>query len=422
MMAPALLQIGDEFSGTSEMLITFTVSIYIIGFGIGPLILAPLSEIYGRNLIYNVGNVLFTLFTALCGVSPNATALLIFRLLAGVFGGAPLTNGGGTISDLVPVNERGLIMSIFSLSMLIAPVVGPIAGGFLSQAANWRWIFWLLTILSGFTTIVCFVFLRETYGPVLLERKAARMRKETGNPHIQSANKSPLPLGQLFRQVITRPVEFLYKSPVSIVMALYMGLVYGIIYLLFTSFTQVFEDTYGFSQGVAGLCYVGLGLGCATQLFSGHYSDKLYMQLSQRNGVQRPEYRLLLLIPAALSLPVGLVIYGWTAEFKIHWIVPIIGTFFIGVGFSGSMTSVQTYLVDAFSSYSASALAANNVVRSIAGGVVPLAGPSMYGKLGLGWGNTLLGLLGLVFGLTPMYFYRYGGTKKEKKEEKEIPV
>ena len=131
------------------------------------------------------------------------------------------------------------------------------------------------------------------------------------------------------------------------------------------------------------------------------------------NSINR--YRLLLLIPAALSLPLGLIVYGWTAEFSIHWIVPIIGTFFIGVGFSGSMTSVQTYLVDAFTSYSASALAANNVVRSIAGGVVPLAGPSMYGKLGLGWGNTLLGLLALVFGLTPMYFYRYGGEKTTQK-------
>lgn len=106
-----------------------------------------MSEVYGRNLIYHVGNILFTLFTALCGLSPNSTALLIFRLIAGVFGGAPLTNGGGSIADLVPVTERGFIMSIFSLSMLIAPVIGPIVGGFLSQAANWRWIFWLLTML-----------------------------------------------------------------------------------------------------------------------------------------------------------------------------------------------------------------------------------------------------------------------------------
>lgn len=116
------------------------------------------------------------------------------------------------------------------------------------------------------------------------------MRKETGNPNIHGAGKSPLPLSTLLKNVISRPIEFLYKSPVSIVMALYMGLVYGIIYLLFTSFTQVFEDTYGFSQGIAGLCYVGLGLGCATQLVSGHYSDKLHVQLTQRNGVERAEY------------------------------------------------------------------------------------------------------------------------------------
>ncbi|PLN79778.1 MFS general substrate transporter [Aspergillus taichungensis] len=417
MMAPALLQIEDEFSSASSMVITFSVSIYIIGFGIGPLFLAPLSEVYGRNLIYHVGNILFTLFTALCGLSPNATALLIFRLIAGVFGGAPLTNGGGSIADLVPATERGFIMSIFSLSMLIAPVVGPIAGGFLSQAANWRWIFWLLTILSGITTIVSFICLRETFGPVLLERKAAKIRKETGNPNVEVVGRGGLSLGALLRQTLMRPITFLYKSAVSVVMAIYMGLVYGIIYLLFTSFTQVFQERYGFSQGFAGLCYIGLGLGCASQLFLGSYSDKIYTALTNRNGVERAEYRLLLLIPAALSLPIGLVIYGWTAEYTVHWIVPIIGTVFIGVGFSGSMTSVQTYLVDAFTAYSASALAANNVVRSIAGGVVPLAGPSMYGKLGLGWGNTLLGLLSLVFGLTPMYFYWFGEKPPKKGEE-----
>jgi MFS family permease len=80
----------------------------IIGFGLGPLVLAPLSEIYGRNKIYHGGNVLFTICTACCGISPNATSLLIFRLLSGVMGGAPLTNGGGTIADLIPSNERGL--------------------------------------------------------------------------------------------------------------------------------------------------------------------------------------------------------------------------------------------------------------------------------------------------------------------------
>ncbi|KAJ5788790.1 MFS general substrate transporter [Penicillium paradoxum] len=419
MMAPALLQIEAEFEGTSSMVMNFALSIYIIGFGIGPLILAPLSEIYGRNKIYHGGNVLFTICTACCGVAPNATSFLIFRFLSGLMGGGPLTNGGGTVADLIPVHERGFIMSVFSLSMLLAPILGPVGGGFLSEAVDWRWIFWLLTIMSGITAIVGFVFLRETYGPTLLEQKAAELRKQSGDPNIQSASKSPLPLQKLLVLAIMRPLRLLCTSPVSIAMALYMGLIFGIIYLLFTSYTVVFQERYGFSQGLAGLTYLGMGLGCTTQLFLGHCSDKIHTKLTERHGVERPEYHLLMLIPAAISLPIGLVIYGWTAQYHVHWIVPLIGTFFIGVGFSSSMTSVQTYLIGAFTAYSASALAANNVVRSLIGGVVPLSGPEMYGKLGLGWGNTMLALLALVFGLAPLWFYR---SKAPRNRTKTSPV
>ena len=193
--------------------------------------------------------------------------------------------------------------------MLLAPVLGPVIGGFLSQAADWRWIFWLLTILvcsqvfhdslwfsnqfyypqSGITAIVGFVFLRETYGPTLLERKAAKLRKASGNPHIQSASKSPLPFQQLVLLAIMRPMKLLCTSPVSIVMALYMGLIFGIIYLLFTSYTVVFQEKYGFSQGIAGLTYLGMGLGCATQLLMGVYSDKIHTKLTERHGVERAE-------------------------------------------------------------------------------------------------------------------------------------
>jgi uncharacterized membrane protein len=133
------------------------------------------------------------------------------------------------------------------------------------------------------------LFLRETYGPTLLEWKAAQLRKESGNPHIQSASKSHLPLQQLILLAIMRPMTLLCTSPVSIVLALYMGLIYGVIYLLFTSYTVVFQQTYGFSQGIAGLSYVGMGLGCATQLFLGYYSDKIHTRLTKRHGMERAE-------------------------------------------------------------------------------------------------------------------------------------
>lgn len=107
-MTPSLLSIQEDSPEATKSLLSFSVSIYIIGFGLGPLILAPLSEIYGRNVVYHVSNILFTIFTSLCGLSPSIGALLAFRLIAGFFGGAPLTNGGGTIADIVPVEKRGL--------------------------------------------------------------------------------------------------------------------------------------------------------------------------------------------------------------------------------------------------------------------------------------------------------------------------
>ncbi|KAJ5675650.1 MFS general substrate transporter [Penicillium macrosclerotiorum] len=407
-MSPALLAIGKDFPGTSNTLLSFTVSIYIIGFGLGPLILAPLSEVYGRNVIYHVSNIMFTLFTACCGLSPNIGALLAFRVAAGFFGGAPLTNGGGTIADLVPAQERGFIMSIFSASMLIGPVLGPVVGGFLAQAKGWRWIFWALTILSGCTTIVAFIFLRETYGPVLLERKAARLRKETGDSLYQVEGKSAKSLRQLLLVAVTRPVRMLV-NPIILGTSLYMAVMYGIIYLLFTTFSIVFQNEYGFKEGIAGLAYLGLGVGSALGMaIFGCYSDRINAQLAAKHGSAKPEYRLPPLIPSALAMPIGLVLYGWTAQYHLHWIVSIIGTGFCGFSLMGCFAAIQTYLVDSFTIYASSALAANSLVRSIAGGLVPLGGLGLYDRIGLGWGNTLLAFLSILFGFSPVIFYKYG--------------
>ncbi|KZF20970.1 MFS general substrate transporter [Xylona heveae TC161] len=409
MMAAGLVQIEEDFKNAGVMFITFSVSIYIIGFGLGPLALAPLSEVYGRNIIYHIGNIMFTGFTVGCGASPNAGSLFTFRLLSGIVGGVPLTNAGGTISDIVPVNRRGSIMTLFTLCMLVGPVIGPTVGGFLSEAAGWRWIFWLLTIMSGLATLFGLAFLRETYGPVLLERKAARLRKETGNPLLRGKGKIDLPYRQLLFRNLSRPTRMLIYSPVILGVSLYMALVYGVIYLLFTTFSVVFQKTYGFSEGIAGLSYLGTGVGMVIALFSmGWYSDAIHIRLTKKYGTELPEYRLAPLLPGTIALPIGLFIYGWTAQYKVHWIVPIIGTAFVGIATTGSFNTIQIYLVDAYTVHAASALAANSLVRSLAGGLVPLGGPSLYSNLGLGWGNSLLAFLAIFFAIFPLLFYKFG--------------
>ena len=107
------------------------------------------------------------------------------------------------------------------------------------------------------------------------------------------------------------------------------------------------------------------------------------------------------MLPGSAMVPVGLLLYGWTAQSQVFWFVPLIGTFLIGFGVINVFTPVGTYLVDAFSDYAASVTAANTGFRSIGGALLPMAGPKLYDALDQGWGNTILaaislGLMGMI--------------------------
>ena len=122
----------------------------------------------------------------------------------------------------------------------------------------------------------------------------------------------------------------------------------------------------------------------------------------------KPKYRLLPMIPATIFISAGLFWYGWSAQAKTHWIVPILGNVLVGFGYLPVVLCIQTYLFDAYENYSASALAASTILRSLMGAVIPLAGRGMYAKMGLGWGNSLLAFITLAMLPLPWMFYRYG--------------
>ena len=169
-----------EFESQNVELASFVVSVYILGFAFGPMVVAPMSELYGRTPVYHVCNLLFVIFTVACAVSSNLNMLIAWRFFEGVFGSAPLTIGGGTIADIIVQEKRGGkwdlshlsphsanltrycppnsqskaiadltpgIMAIWAMGPLMGPVIGPVAGGFLSQAQGWRWVFWLIAIV-----------------------------------------------------------------------------------------------------------------------------------------------------------------------------------------------------------------------------------------------------------------------------------
>jgi multidrug resistance protein len=414
---PLVLQ---EFHSTSLEIATFVVSVYLIGFAAGPILLAPLSEIYGRVPVYHVCNIGFVAFSVACALAPSLNALIAFRFLAGLFGVAPITNGGGTVADMVPQKQRGTVLAIYSLGPLLGPIIGPIAGGFLSNAKGWRWNFWLLAIISGFITIVMFFVMKESYAPVLLQRKAERLRKETGNHLLRSKLDVGLSPSDFFKRSAIRPVKMFVYSPIVSIMALYTALTYAYLYVQFTTMTEVFQEQYHFSTALVGLSFIGLGVGSfiGVLIYSGTSdkytrrkaaeADKLAEEMGVEKKGMKPEYRLPLLPVGAVFIPIGLFIYGWTAQYKVHWIVPIIGTGFGGVGNILVFFSIQTYLVDAYTIYAASALASNTVIRSVAGAVLPLAGLKLYARLGYGWGNSLLAFIAILFLPVSFFLLKYG--------------
>ncbi|KAG9665996.1 MFS general substrate transporter, partial [Aureobasidium melanogenum] len=419
MFAPGVPDVLREFKETSVTLAAFVVSVFLLGFAVGPLIISPLSEIYGRRPVYIICNVGFIVFTVACAVAKSMSQLIVFRFFAGCFGVCPVTLAGASISDMIEREKRGGAMALYAMGPLLGPVIGPVAGAYLSSAEGWRWVFWLITIAYGAASILHFFVCKETYAPALLQSKTKKLQKETNNTELRPKLDDGLSARERMSHALIRPFKLLIFSPIVLFMSIYTAVVYAILYLLFTTFTFVFEEHYHFSPSNVGLSYIAIGIGMFIGLIlTGASSDRILKRLTAANAnVPKPEFRLPPLIACGIFMPIGLFIYGWTAQKHVQWAVPMLGTLFFGIGMMSCMICIQTYLVDGFTVYAASAIAANTLLRSIVGGLLPLAGLDMYNTLGLGWGNSLIGFVALALLPIPVAFYFYG-----EKVRKRFPV
>ncbi|KAI8167539.1 hypothetical protein KHU50_006469 [Colletotrichum sp. SAR 10_65] len=403
MIAPGMEYVVRDIHITSQTIGTLSVTIYLLGFALGPLIISSASEMHGRLIVYHICNVLFIAFIVGTALSKTVPQFLIFRVLSGIAGSAPMTIGGGTIADVIPSEHRGPAGALFALG----PLMGPEASCRLARVGAGHFGSWPSCVIS----LVALAFLRETHPNILLSRKADRLRRETGNQELRSKLDRRLTSSQILIGAFVRTGKLLLFSPIVLIMSLYVGLVFGLLYLLFTTITPIFQGVYGFKAELVGLAYLGIGIGELTSLVVfGTLSDRVSAWRTKSEGRSVPEHRLILMIWFAPVMTIGFFIYGWTAHYQVHWIAPIIGTFFIGFGAFFVILPAQIYLVDVFGSEAAaSALGANILLRCLFGAFLPLAGTKMYETLNYGWGNTLLGFLSLAFVPAPMFFYKYGG-------------
>ncbi|KAF8479662.1 MFS polyamine transporter [Russula ochroleuca] len=436
MIAPASGQLAEQFGIDSTVVLAMTTSVFVLGYAFGPLFLGPLSEIYGRSHVLQISNLWYLVWNIACGFARSKNMLIAFRFLAGLGGSAPLSIGGGVIGDLFDAEHRGQAIAIYSLAPLLGPALGPVAGAWIAQKSTWRWVFWSTSILDAAIQGFGVLFLKETYAPVLLERKAATIRKsmdeEKASAVVISTDATDRHWKAIFSKALVRPFKLFIYEPIVQLLGLYMAFLYGLLYLFLTTITSTFQDEYHQRVGIAGLHYLALGIGLVIpSQINARLMDRIYTLLKGRNGgVGKPEFRLLNLVPGTILLPIGLLITGWTTQRHVFWLWPDVGIVLVGAGTIVTYQSTQAYLIDAFTLHAASgaasaslssaficlhtflvitALAAATFLRSLAGFGFPLFAPTMYSALGYGKGDTILAAAAIALGCpAPWLFWFYG--------------
>ncbi|KAI7637083.1 MFS general substrate transporter, partial [Hortaea werneckii] len=434
-IASGISEPTQEYFGISnDQLLVLPISIYLIGYVIGPLVFAPLSESYGRKPVLIATFVVFTAFTLGTALAPTFAGLVIMRLLAGIGASTPISVIGGVYADIYNTRKaRGLVITIFMAGTTWGPLIGPIASGYVAPV-SWRWAYWVSLIVAG-ATWPFLILMPETYGPIVLKRKAKYLREKQGDANmVAPVELQKQDLRELVVVVLTRPIRMFLFEAIVTTTCLYLSVVYAIFYIFFQAYPIIFRGTYGFTSGQVGLTFLPIGVG--SMIAGGIYL--VWDSFLARSQAKTPapawthieEYiRLPLACLGGPLFVVSLFWLGWTARVFIHWIVPTLSALPFGLGFLLIFMGELNYLVDAYEVYAASAMGAASCSRSLFGVVLPFAAKPMYNDLGVAWACSLLGFLSLLMSAIPFVFIKFGDRiranskfcreLKQKKDEEE---
>jgi len=460
--------VTQAYYHTSEEVINLTVALFVVGFGLGPLVLAPVSELVGRKKIYLASMAGMCIFTIPCAVAPNAATLIAFRLVSGLFASAPPTNAAGTIADVWDANSRGMKMAVrrrrrpmstlalhiahadqrlpqhrsllwFCLPPLVsghrsevsfskvaeysrrAAVGGEseltrawVSGrtGYMTMYAGWKSMYWLIVAMSGALFFVVLFFYDETYAPTLLGRRAKRLRKETGDPSYATAQERlRRPASEIVFEALARPLLMLTTELIMICFTAYLCLIYALLYGFFFAYPIIFAKGHGFNAGQTGLTFFGILIGIvAVAVVACPVQERYYARKCAESptGQTAPESRLPLMMVNAVVLPVSLGIFAATSDPSTHWAGPLVAGVPFGFGLVGCYIAGNTYLVDVYSQYGASAMAAKTFARSMAGASVPLWIAYEYEHLGNRWAGAVFCFIAVGMAPIPFFFFKYG--------------
>lgn len=308
--------------------------------------------------------------------------------------------------------DRGKSIAVRSAVPLLGPALGPILGGLVVEKANWRWLFWILSAVEGVAMLFFIALLPETHAQTLLSRKAKLKRIETGQPYYTTWDLTSPTIGHRLKVALKRPIHMFFTQPIIQLISLIQAYSFGIVYINLSTFSSMWTQRYHERLAISGLHYLAIVTGYSIGLVIQSASfDYVYASLTRKHqGVTDPEYRAPVMIPGVVLMPLGLLLYGWSAKKRLFWLVTDIGIGMFGCGYIVTAGAASAYITDAFLSHTASAGAASRFVSSTFAFAFPIFAPKLYSTLGYGWGNTTLACLSVVIGFpTPFLLWKYGG-------------
>ncbi|KAI9682220.1 MAG: hypothetical protein M1817_000274 [Caeruleum heppii] len=417
----AVLQKAAEEFAVSDIVESLATGIFLIGFGFGALMAGPVSETIGRNPVYITTLAIYMVWIMASALAPNIAAQLAFRFLAGFFGATPLVCAGGSISDLWDPMERVYTFPVFANASFLGPILGPIVGGFIGESSKlgWRWTEWITLIMSGVTLILLVLFQPETYAPILLKWKASHLRDLTGDERFKAAVEIREDTFLLrLRHSLYRPFLLTLSEPIIMLVALYLSLIYIILFSFLNGHKFIFTDIHGFSGSQTGMAFLGIAIGlclCSLLVPAIYWLAKRRLgQVKAKGGVLAPEFRLWFAMLGAPAIPISIFWLGWTSYPSVSYWSPLAATILFGFGILTIFISTNQYIIDIYTIHAASALASVTCIRYVAAGVMVEVALPMYRNLGVRWTCTLLGALSVVMVPVPYAFWYWGRGIRER--------
>ncbi|KAI0078221.1 MFS general substrate transporter [Panus rudis PR-1116 ss-1] len=449
---PAIAQIENDLRASSGE-ISWSISLFILIQGGFPVFWSAFSEIYGRKKIYLVSFALGIVGCIVAATAKTIGVLIGMRCVQAAGSSAVFAIGAATLADIFDPHVRGTMMGIYYGAPLLGPALGPIIGGALSQAWNWRATFWFIVVFTALC-LIAFTFFPDTfrrersltYQSVLKRRLREQMAKETANMSSSSSMTHTLQKdlesqvvasgSQIVSQELKEikltlkdvnpiaPFASVLSRPNNVAILCTSALIFSIGYCMTYTCSRTLSSKYGYNALQIGLVLLSFGMGSISgSVLGGRLSDHVFARLKEKNGgVSYPEMRLESTKYSMLFLPPVAAAYGWCAEKHVHVAALCVFLFFTGFFAISMYASTLAYIVDANTGRSSSAVATNSCFRGTAAFVATEVAVPLELAIGDGGLYTLWAGLMVIAELLIILVWWKGGEWREKSERKEASL